>query len=79
MTCWWFFKNIPVTTYVLLKLSGQLYHEAEFLGAEARTPSTGGLNNLHQLHIKYRHQPRQVYVSWTAAPRLGVDARRRNC
>lgn len=71
----WFFKNMSVSTYAaFLKLSAQLYREAEFWVRRQERLPQGWTEQPFVNYIKYRHQPRQVYVSWLeGGPEAGAE------
>ena len=59
------FKNLPVATYAaFLKLSAQIYREAEFWVRRQERLPQGWTEQPFVNYIKYRYEPRQVYISW---------------
>ena len=70
-----FFKNIPTATYTaFLKLSAQIYREAEFWVRRQERLPQGWTEEPFINYIKYRHQPRQVYISWLeGGPEAGAE------
>ena len=70
-----FFKNIPTATYTaFLKLSAQIYREAEFWVRRQERLPQGWTKEPFINYIKYRHQPRQVYISWLeGGPEAGAE------
>ncbi|MDE1997438.1 MAG: DUF1571 domain-containing protein [Burkholderiales bacterium] len=71
----WFFKNIAPATYVsFLKLSARIYREAEFWVRRQERLPQGWTDQPFVNYIKYRQQPRQVYVSWMdGGPDAGAE------
>ncbi|MGE5450857.1 MAG: DUF1571 domain-containing protein [Acidobacteriota bacterium] len=71
----WFFKNMPAATYsAFLKLSAQIYREAEFWVRRQERLPQGWTEQPFINYIKYRHQPRQVYVNWLeGGPDAGAE------
>ena len=60
-----FFKSLPVATYVsFLKLSAQIYREAEFWVRRQERLPQGWTEQPFINYIKFRQQPRQVYINW---------------
>lgn len=60
-----FFKNMSVATYgAFLKLSAQIYREAEFWVRRQERLPQGWTEQPFINYIKYRHLPRQVYINW---------------
>lgn len=70
-----FFKNIQPTTYcAFLKLSALFYREAEFWVRRQERLPQGWTEEPFVNYIKYRHQPRQVYISWLeGGPESGAE------
>ncbi|MDE2593764.1 MAG: DUF1571 domain-containing protein, partial [Burkholderiales bacterium] len=60
-----FFKNLPVATYAsFMKLSAQIYREAEFWVRRQERLPQGWTEQPFINYIKFRQQPRQVYINW---------------
>lgn len=59
------FREMSVSTYsAFLKLSAQIYKEAEFWVRRQERLARGWTEQPFINHVKYRHQPRQVYIAW---------------
>lgn len=59
------FREMSPATYVaFLRLSAQIYREAEFWVRRQERLPQGWTEQPFINHIKYRQQPRQVYIAW---------------